>query len=73
MISLAFLDFEFFKLIIDNGLDLSSKDNNGMTILHRFASANNLEKVNYLIEKGADINILDDNGHTPFFDGYSIQ
>lgn len=51
--------------LIEQGVDLSSRDSFGRTAMHFAAIKGSLEVMKKLIEKGADIFSVSDNGHTP--------
>ena len=52
-------------LIEQEGNSVSKNTHDGRTYLHWAASRGNAELVNYLIEKGSDVNRTDDKGATP--------
>lgn len=53
------------KLFLDKGAQINQKVFNGMTALHIASRFNLLEIVEMLMERGADMNVFDDNGKTP--------
>lgn len=55
-------EYEVIDLLLKNGLDINFKCGDGTTML--MDAVYNLDKVKYLISKGADVNIRDDNGET---------
>jgi ankyrin repeat protein len=70
----AFLHFalipdhiDLLKLIIENGLRLNQKGDSGGNILHNAISYSNIkELLKYLVSKGADLSIRNNEGRTPF-------
>lgn len=53
------------KSLIDQGADLESRDLAKNTPLHIACMVGDLEIAKLLIEKGADVNAINDNGFTP--------
>ena len=53
------------QYINSNEYTPNSKDPNGYTVIHAAASYGHLNLLQYLIEKGGDINIQDNEGDTP--------
>jgi len=51
-------------LLLDFGVNINARDEDGMTPLHRAADGN-LRTARLLIERGADLNIQDKQGYTP--------
>ena len=49
-------DFDLLMLLIESGADIFDFDDEGVSILDMAITYDNLEIVNYLIEKGMDIN-----------------
>ena len=47
------------------GSVINKRGDNGNTLLHEAASANDVVLIEFLIKKGADLEILNDNGYTP--------
>ncbi|HNI25503.1 MAG TPA: ankyrin repeat domain-containing protein, partial [Leptospiraceae bacterium] len=45
--------------------DIYAKDRNGLTLLHKASTSDNLERIKYLVENGADVNAKDEAGRTP--------
>ncbi|KAH8920186.1 ankyrin [Atractiella rhizophila] len=61
-------DLERVKYLIETeGVSPNAKDENSYTPLHAAVSWNQKEILKYLIEKGGDINIKDDDGETPIY------
>lgn len=52
------------KYLIEYGVNVNARDDNGYTPLHAAAYGGYLDVIKYLIEKGADVN-ADNNGYTP--------
>lgn len=59
-------DFDALKVFIENGEDVNTRNEEGYTALY-FASINgNIEMIDYLLSKGADVNTRDEeDGFTP--------
>ena len=63
---------EIFELLIANNLDINAQNNNGDTMLSLFIDSNNyyrnprykIETIDYLIAKGADVNVKDKKGRS---------
>ncbi|WWD01415.1 hypothetical protein V866_008359 [Kwoniella sp. B9012] len=61
-------DLERVQYLIENeGFTPNDKDSNAYTPMHAAASYAHLELLTYLLSKGGDINIPDDDGETPLF------
>jgi cytohesin len=59
-------EIETIDLILENEqVDINSRGKNGWTALHRAIRASNVITVCYLLKKGADLNVADENGATP--------
>lgn len=52
------------RLFIENGVDISSVDNNGWSALHYAAGNKKAECVVYLLQAGLDINMTNNRGET---------
>lgn len=59
-------DLQGVKAEVDNGADVNTKNNGGMTPLHYAALQGHLEVIKYLVSQGADINALNSDGKTPY-------
>ena len=53
------------KLFVYAGIDINSKDNDGLTALMHCCNKEYLETINFLLNNGADVNIKDKDGVTP--------
>ncbi|QSS96082.1 ankyrin repeat domain-containing protein [Psychroflexus sp. ALD_RP9] len=61
-------DLKFFKHLIDLGLDPLQRNSQGQTILHNLAArSNQAELITWLIEKGLEPQLKDQNMHTPLW------
>ena len=59
-------DLNFFKHLIDLGLDPLQRNSQGQTILHNLAArSNQVELIIWLVEKGLEPQLKDQNKHTP--------
>jgi hypothetical protein len=58
-------DIKKVTLLLENGADVNTKDNDGWTPLMHAAEKGHKEVVELLIEKGADVNTKDNDGWTP--------
>ena len=62
---------------LKRGGDINITDESGKTALHHAVSEDDDEIVKFLIEKGADVNALDNDGYAPigytYGDGYMIK
>jgi len=56
---------EIAELLVENGADVSAKDEDGWTPLFYAAGGGKKEVVEILISNGADVNATDDSGKTP--------
>ena len=56
-------DFEDVKKAVDDGMDLNQMDYGGMSLLHWAAISGNQPAVEYLISKGADVNLRKRNSY----------
>ena len=52
-------------MLLENGADVNTKDNNGDTPLHCAVSSGKKNMVELLIAKGADVNARNKKGLTP--------
>lgn len=53
------------RLLIDSGVDVDDRRNNGCSALHEAVSGGHEHVAKLLIQKGANLNIKDDKGCTP--------
>ncbi|WWC61138.1 uncharacterized protein I303_103717 [Kwoniella dejecticola CBS 10117] len=61
-------DIERVQYLIESeGMSPNDKDSNSYTPMHAASSYAHLELLTYLLSKGGDINIPDDDGETPLF------
>ncbi|MBQ6615997.1 MAG: ankyrin repeat domain-containing protein, partial [Thermoguttaceae bacterium] len=51
--------------LIEQGLDVHAKDNNGWTVLHDAALSGNMKLMQWLIEQGLDVHAKSASGITP--------
>lgn len=58
---------ETAKILIDKKADLELRDNEGMTPLAIAASKSDVDMVNLLLERGANVNAVDKHGRSVFF------
>jgi ankyrin repeat protein len=56
---------EVCKLLVDKGANVNAQDHCGQSILHHTVILRNFRGCNFLINNGADVNILDQNEETP--------
>jgi ankyrin repeat protein len=64
---LAFQATPVAKVLLENGQDVNAKNNKGQTALHRAAGFGDIELIQYLISKSADVNVTDKDGVTPLY------
>ena len=50
------------KILLENGADINSQDENGFSALIMATNKNNLDMVKFLLENGANINLQDQFG-----------
>lgn len=66
---------KLLSVLIDNGLDIDRKDENGKSILFYAIGNKDIETVEFFLNAGADINVQDKDGKTVLFQeclkGYS--
>ncbi|WRT67123.1 uncharacterized protein IL334_004089 [Kwoniella shivajii] len=61
-------DYERVQYLIESeGMSPNDKDSNSYTPMHAASSYAHLDLLSYLLSKGGDINITDDDGETPLF------
>ncbi len=58
--------FEAVKAVVEIGIDIDAKNEEGQTAMHMAAFTGNDMVVKYLAEMGADINVTDNYGETPW-------
>lgn len=51
-------------LVEEHGADVNERDYNGSTPLHNAASRGDIEVINYLVEKGADVKVINRKGQS---------
>ncbi len=56
---------EMADLLIQNGSDVNRHGRNGETVLHMYASTDNIPMAEFVIRNGADVNAKDQHGQTP--------
>ena len=56
---------EVLKAMVNAGLDINAQNNEGDTLLHLRLNNNGIQEARYLIKKGADYNIANNNHVTP--------
>src|SRR2546421_6258620 len=52
------------QLLIEERADVTAREKDGTTVLHRAAEGGNEKAVRLLLEKGADVTVKDRNGET---------
>eukprot|EP01041_Mallomonas_annulata_P007588 gene7588-15549_t len=55
-------DFDLYKALIDNGVDINYIDSNGYSELHNACAKEKTTSVKYLINAGVDVNMKSDDG-----------
>jgi ankyrin repeat protein len=58
--------FDAVKTVIEMGIDIDTKNEEGQTAMHMAAFTGNDLVVKYLADNGADINVTDNYGETPW-------
>ncbi|KAF6749483.1 ankyrin [Ephemerocybe angulata] len=61
------------ELVEQHGLSPNGPDENSYTPMHAAASYGHLHVLEYLISKGGDVNVTDDDGDTPLYTVESID
>ncbi|KAJ6228785.1 ankyrin repeat-containing protein [Anaeramoeba flamelloides] len=56
---------EIIKLFVENGANIHQMDTRGNTCLHLSCQKNNLEMINFFLDKGLDPNLKNSNSSTP--------
>lgn len=64
---------EVIKFYVDNGVEVNGQDGSGATPLHYAVRSNNTPAVKILLEAGADPNISDCEGVTPFDNSFAKE
>jgi uncharacterized protein len=60
--------YEIVKFLIEKkNMNINEKNNYGFTALHLSCKYGKVEISNYLIEKGGDLNLKNENDRTPLF------
>lgn len=55
------------EVLLDHGADICARDEGGCTVLHGSARRISVKMVQWLCQRGADVNWSNDNGETPIF------
>ncbi|AIF81595.1 hypothetical protein I862_05205 [endosymbiont of Acanthamoeba sp. UWC8] len=71
MYSILYNKQKSYNYLITKGADLSIRSNDGKTVAHLAATANNIKAFELLIDYGVDPNIHDNQGNSPYY--YSTQ
>ena len=58
-------DVKTVELCVDCGADVNALKSDSVTALHLAAAKGNVEVVNFLISKGASVQVKDENSKTP--------
>jgi hypothetical protein len=58
-------DLEILSMLLENGLDINVKDENGQTALHKLVKANSPKLVKEFLNRGANPLIKDNKGNIP--------
>lgn len=67
---------EIFQLLLDKGLDVNHRSNDGTTPLHNACEYENIKIVKTLLERGANMHAFDNEGYTPLLtalDDYDLS
>ncbi len=65
-------DLEAVKYLVEDGANVHSANNKGMTPLHAAALGGHLEVVKYLVEDGANVNATNSDGGRPLYGAASM-
>ncbi|KIE05958.1 hypothetical protein NF27_CG01380 [Candidatus Jidaibacter acanthamoeba] len=71
MYSILYNKQKSYNYLITKGADLNIRSNDGKTVAHLAATANNIKAFELLIDYGVDPNIHDNQGNSPYY--YSTQ
>lgn len=64
----SFGNVELLKLLVNKGAYLDAQNARGESSLHRAVMYEEIKQIYYLVEQGADVNLKDNAGMTPFLD-----
>ncbi|TPP55701.1 Protein phosphatase 1 regulatory (Inhibitor) subunit 12A [Fasciola gigantica] len=65
-------DEEEFKQLLSMGIDIDTRNPDGMTCVHQCCINGDYEFLEFLIKEGADINVQDNEGWTPLHAAASV-
>jgi ankyrin repeat protein len=60
------ISYRAVKIIVDMGININAKNDDGRTAMHMAAFTGAETVVKYLAENGADVNVVDNYGETPW-------
>ena len=63
--SITSTNARFEKLLSNRGSDINALNREGNSLLYVAAEKNQLDKINFLLDNGADVNIKNERGITP--------
>lgn len=58
---------DIMNILLQSGADINGVNSDGKTALHKAVEDNDLESVSFLTDNGANLNIKDQDGHTPAY------
>ena len=58
---------QLISCVLDNCMDIDKKDSQGDSYLHHVVARNNSAFVELLLNRGADVNVINNNGLTPLY------